>query len=277
MKRTKRTLSLLVALAMVLLSATTAFAGTYSIFGDDDRTSVSTTSGTNYSICKIEITFDNGDVEYGTGFLTSSTKVITAGHVLRYKKKDGTPKTAKKLKLYFGCTGTKTANEIVEVDCTSENIYYPSSWASSYGAASDYGAIKLPKEVTGPTKFFTLGTISNSDAASADITITGYENHGYYIPPHYFTNWQLLQCSGKTTGYTAGTLRTRMDTMPGQSGAPVVYKGSVVGIYTYSVNGSQNQKPPYIYPDDSTEYNQITRITSDVQTELINCFKTEKG
>ena len=82
MKRTKRTLSLLVALAMVLLSATTAFAGTYSIFGDDNRTSVSTTSGTNYSICKIEITYDTGAVEYGTGFLISSTKVITAGHVL---------------------------------------------------------------------------------------------------------------------------------------------------------------------------------------------------
>lgn len=131
MKRTKRTLSLLIALAMVLLSATTAFAdtcGTYSIFGSDNRVKVNSSSGSNYSICKIKITFNNGDVEYGTGFLISSTKVVTAGHVLHYKDKSGNPKTAKKLQLFFGCSGTNTNytyKASAKVDCTSENIYYP--------------------------------------------------------------------------------------------------------------------------------------------------------
>ncbi len=265
MKRTKRTLSLLVALAMVLLSATTAFAGTYSIFGDDNRVRVTSSSGSNYSICKIKITFDNGDVEYGTGFLISSTEVVTAGHCLHYKKKDGTPKTAKKLELFFGCSGTNTNYTYkahASVDCTSKNIYYPPEWANKYYGNYDYGVIKLDEAVVGPATYFELSTISSPEGE--EINITGYEGH---LENTVFSNWELVRGTGKITSATNQCLFTQVDAMPGQSGAPVVHKGKVVGIYTYSAASGRWVTEP------STEANQITRINSIVSDRLINAFQ----
>ena len=267
----KKMLSLILVAAMLMMTATTAFAdpsSPFSIFGDDDRVPVTSTSGKNYSICKIKTVYSDDSVGYGTGFLISSTKVVTAGHNVHYKTKAGKPKTAKSLVLYFGCSKNGTVKETVSFDCTADNLYYPSGWADNYDADLDYAAIKLPKAVKGPTEYFTLSD-SNDNLDDKTITMIGYEHHNYSIPPVY-TNWTLLETSGKVIGSTTWRLYTRLDGMPGQSGSPVLYGGKVVALYTYSVNGSENHDPPYQYGDDDENFNQCTRITKSASTALKN-------
>lgn len=270
MKRTKRTLSLLIALAMVLLSATTAFAGTcgtYSIFGDDDRTVVKSTSGSNYSICKIFITFSDNSKAVGTGFLTSSNKVVTAGHCLYYKDTSGNPKTAKSLKLWFGCSGTNSNPKYTvetSVTCTTDNIYVPSQWKTGYPKNYDYGVIKLDEDFSGPTQYFSLASYSNCSEGDT-VTITGYEDH---YKNTKFTNYDLVQGTGKITGTNGSLLYTKIDAMAGQSGSPVVYKGNVIGVYTYSVANAD--KNIYLYPDDSPENNTITGLTQTALKAIEN-------
>lgn len=260
----KKMLSLILVVTMLMMTATTAFADAaspFSIFGDDDRVRVSSTSGKNYSICKIKINYSDDTVEYGTGFLISADKVVTAGHVLHYPTKDGTVRDAVKLTFYFGCSGTNnnyTYKESQTVTCTAENTFYPDGW-KNYDSDLDYGAVKLNTKVTKPTEFFTLGTISDPD--NKTITITGYENH--YMNTK-FSNWDLLQTSGKVIRSNTWNLYTQADGMPGQSGAPAVYGGKVVGIYTYSPGAG------YFISEPSNEVNTVTRMTSSAVRQLNN-------
>lgn len=254
-------LSLIVAIVTVAMMATTAFASSvnpFSLFGDDDREPADSTSGSNYSICKIKITYPNS-IKYGTGFLVNSKKVVTAGHVL-HSQKDG---DATKLELYFGCSGTNSnpyKKVTVPVTCTSQNTYYPSNW-KNYNSSYDYGVIKLDNAVSGPKSYFTLSTISSP--SNATISIIGYEHHSYDTK---FSNWELIKGTGKIIGSNDYRLFTRIDAMPGQSGAPVIEEntGKVVGIYVASANAGT------ILEDTSTDYNRITRITSAVKSDIMN-------
>jgi len=135
----KKVLSFILVFAMITMTATTAFADSgapFSIFGVDDREIVPSTSGSNYSICKIKIKYSDGTTNYATGFLVDSNKVVTAGHALCYKSSvvDGS-KVATHVDLYFGCSGT---NEVPVVkksysqDCSVSNLYYPDEWADYY-------------------------------------------------------------------------------------------------------------------------------------------------
>ena len=86
----KKIISIFLALSLVIVSAISVFAGgegmSRTIFGNDDRYTVTSTSGKNLSIAKLKITYNDGSVGYGTGFLLSSTKVATAAHCLSIEK-----------------------------------------------------------------------------------------------------------------------------------------------------------------------------------------------
>ena len=261
----KKKISMLIALTLILMTATTAFAGgegivPYSIFGDDNRTAVSSTSGSNLSICKIKITFDDNSIGYGTGFLISSTKVVTAGHNLHAYTSKGA-KNATKLDFYFGCSGTNanhTYSASRSVTVSSKNTYYPDAW-ESWDVDLDYGVVKLSTAYESPSAYFALSTISSPDDKS--ISIIGYEHHSLNTA---FSNWQLLKGTGKVVDSNTWRLFTRADAMPGQSGSPVLYGSSVVGIYTYGANDGD------MLPDDSTDNNRITRMTSSVISDIKN-------
>lgn len=265
----KRMLSLILVFSMLTMTATTAFADSaspFSIFGKDDRKVVSSTSGLNYSICKIYIKYSDNTVGYGTGFLVDSNKVVTAGHALCYKssKIDG-DKVATHVTLYFGCSGTNdaySAKKTVSQDCSAGNIYYPDEWANGYDMSHDYGVIKLDEPVSGPSYYFPMKkctAISEGDT----VTITGYEHH---LKNTKFTNWQLVEGTGDITGTDGNLLYTKIDAMAGQSGSPVIYDGEVVGVYTYSAPNAD--KNVYLYPDDSPLNNTITGLTRSAIREI---------
>ena len=68
----KKTLSFVLVVSLLAMTCTTAFADAanpFSIFGTDDRKIVSSTSGSNYSICKIYI-------EYSSAFAVIFGKIF---------------------------------------------------------------------------------------------------------------------------------------------------------------------------------------------------------
>jgi len=100
--------------------------------------------------------------------------------------------------------------------------------------------------------------MAKSSLVSEDdtVTITGYEHH---LKNTKFTNWQLVQGTGKITEISGNLLYTKVDAMAGQSGSPVIYNGEVIGVYTYSAPNAD--KNVYQYPDDSPLNNTITGLT----------------
>lgn len=265
----KKTLSFVLVVSLLAMTCTTAFADAanpFSIFGTDDRKIVSSTSGSNYSICKIYIEYSDDTVGYGTGFLVDSNKVVTAGHALCYKssKVDG-QKVATRVVLYFGCSGTNnsyTAKKTVSQTCSAGNLYYPDEWENYYDMSYDYGVIKLDNPISTPSYLFPMRkctVLSEGDT----VTITGYEHH---LKNTKFTNWQLIQGTGKITETDGNLLYTKIDAMAGQSGSPVIYDGEVIGIYTYSAPNAD--KNVYLYPDNSPLNNTITGLTLSAIREI---------
>lgn len=229
------------------------------IFGNDDRYSVTSTTGKNLSIAKLKITYSDNSVGYGTGFLLSSTKVATAGHCLSIEKSDGTVKTATKIVLYFGCSGTNSNHTYSgnrTVNCTSSNTITSSNWDGHLSNSNyDYGLIILSKAFNNDGNYFTLSTTSNP--TNSDASIIGYEHR---LLNTDFSNWQLLRGDGTISGYTSYKLETHIDALQGQSGSPVISSnGNVIGIFTYGANDGSN-----FLENDSSYLNKATRITSDV-------------
>ena len=259
----KKIISIFLALSLVIVSAISVFAGgegiSRTIFGNDDRYTVTSTSGKNLSIAKLKITYNDGSVGYGTGFLLSSTKVATAGHCLSIEKSNGTVKAATKVVLYFGCSGTNsnhTYSGSRTVNCTSSNTITSSNWDGSLSNSDyDYGVIILPTAFNNNGNYFTLSTNSNPTGINA--SIIGYEHH---LLNTDFSNWQLLRGDGTISGYTSYKLETHIDALQGQSGSPVIDgNGNVIGIYTYGANDGSN-----FLGDNSSYLNKATRITDDV-------------
>lgn len=268
MKNYKRIISITLAICLCLSLACISFAGeptgARSLFGDDNRYEVTSTSGRNLSIAKLIITYSDGQTEGGTGFLLSSTKVATAGHCLLKKRSNGNTVTATQIVLYFGCDGTNqnhTHTYKRTVNCTSSNTIVSSGWTgdSTTGTASnyDYGLIILSNPVSNPGNYFELNTISSPVGKSA--SILGYENH---YENTAFYNWELVRGDGDITGSTAHKLETHIDAMPGQSGGPMINNnGEVIGIFAY---GASTNIDPHFQDDDSTFVNKAVRVTNDM-------------
>lgn len=259
----KKIISTMLLISLCFMLSINSFAGEPSssktIFGNDDRYTVTSTSGRYKSIAKLKITYDDGSVGYGTGFLLSSTKVATAGHCISVENSSGNIKTATKIVLYFGCSGTNSNHSYAAsrtVNCTSSNTITADNWTGSLANSNyDYGVIILSTAFNNDGYYFELATTSNPTGTSA--SIIGYEHHSLTTP---FSNWQLLRGDGTISGYTSYKLETHIDGLAGQSGSPVINSNNkVIGIYTYGANNNSNQED-----DDSTYLNKATRITSSV-------------
>jgi V8-like Glu-specific endopeptidase len=75
------------------------------VIGIDDRVMVPDTSTTPWRcICHLEITYDSGQVGFGTGWFAGERTVVTAGHCLYTR---GTPsRQAKQVRVIPGRNGT---------------------------------------------------------------------------------------------------------------------------------------------------------------------------
>lgn len=246
----------LVVLTTSVLSASATPVSPYTIFGDDDRWVVTDTTVSPYSsVCNLTITYANGKIGYGTGFMVSKNNMATAAHCLYDHTKGG---WVKSIAIVPGDnTADKPFGTITAIPSNSDFVV-PSDWTQNANTASDYGVVVLDKAVSSNIGSLNMYVPSDSYLDGLEVSLSGYD---------YKTRKQYL-ATGLITGYDSYRIKFRLDTLSGMSGSPVYDSDNeVIGIYNYAVSGVGDGT----LDDDApaSQYNRCQRITSSIKTFLL--------
>jgi V8-like Glu-specific endopeptidase len=215
------------------------------IIGKDDRVQIKATTNIPWRrVCALRITFPSGSTYRGTGFLIGPRAVATAGHCVYLHDQGG---WARKVEVIPGCNGTSRPYGQVE----STSFRSVAGWVTGKKPESDYGCIVLPPGSFGGRNLGSFGC-ANFDAAKlvAQPAVLG----GYPGDKPFAELWGMSRII-KTV--SAKTLVYDIDTVGGQSGAPVYIKRAgqryVVGIHNYG----------------AATGNSATRVTEPVYQRLL--------
>ncbi|HYT69018.1 MAG TPA: serine protease [Vicinamibacterales bacterium] len=215
------------------------------ILGTDDRVRITNTTNIPWRrVCALRITFPSGSTYRGTGFLIGPRAVATAGHCVFLHDQGG---WARRVEVIPGANGTSRPYGQVE----SSTLRSVAGWVNGKKPESDYGCIVLPSGAFGGRALGSFGC-ANFDAAKivAQPSVLG----GYPGDKSFAELWGMSRVI-KTV--TAKTMIYDIDTMGGQSGAPVYIMRAgqryVIGIHNYG-NASGNS---------------ATRVTEPVYQRLL--------
>lgn len=194
------------------------------IIGTDDRIRITNTQAYPWrAICALKITAANGRRFIGTGWLVGPRTVITAGHCVHMAAQGG---WVRSIEVIPGLNdvqrpyGSAVATAFRSV----------TGWTQSQNRDFDYGAIILPPNARPGTQTGVFGFSVRDDnfLKSAVLNLSGY-------PGDKGGNQQWFMAQ-KTKSLAARVIKYDIDTMGGQSGAPVWTKignvRSCVGIHT---------------------------------------------
>lgn len=201
------------------------------IIGTDERVRINpTTSFPWRAICALKITAQNNTKWIGTGWLVGPRTVITAGHCVYMHDEGGWAKQIEVIPAQNGNTVKPYGTAV------SSNLRSVTGWTQSKNRENDYGAIILPtnKRLGDQTGYFGYAVRDNSYLANAVMNLSGYPgdkpNPG---SPKGTEQWFM---SLKPKSISSRVITYNIDTMGGQSGAPVWIKVGdsryVVGIHT---------------------------------------------
>lgn len=215
------------------------------ILGTDDRVRIEATSNMPWRrICALRITFPSGARYRGTGFLIGPRALATAGHCVYLHNQGG---WARKVEVIPGANDADTPYGSAE----STQFRSVNGWVNGKRPDSDYGCIVLPPNAFGGTNLGSFGfsAMTPQDLVAKPAVLAGYPGDKPFA--------ELWGMSRKIRTITPTTLIYNIDTMGGQSGAPVYIKrdGSrtVVGIHNYGASSG----------------NSATRVTPAVAQRLM--------
>jgi V8-like Glu-specific endopeptidase len=214
------------------------------IIGTDDRVRITNTVAVPWRrICALRITFPTGATYRGTGFLIGPRAVATAGHCVYLHGQGG---WARQVEVIPGCNGmSRPYGQVASTSFRSVN-----GWVSGRKPESDYGCVVLPAGAFGGRNLGSFGfaAFPAPTLLAKPAVLAGYPGDKPFA--------ELWGMSRLIKGVGAKTLVYDIDTMGGQSGAPVYIKLNgqryVVGIHNY---GAQTG-------------NSATRITQPVFQRL---------
>ncbi len=214
------------------------------IIGKDDRKWVADTTGEpSRRICELRITFPNGKTYRGTGFFIGKRTLATAGHCVYLHNEGG---WARKIEVIPGANGMfrPYGSEF------SSSFRSVKGWVNSKKPEHDYGCIVLPANAFGGRNlgYFGISAAPPQKILGKRVSLYGYPGD----KPSQ--NWGMT-LAVKTI--TAKTLIYDIDTVGGQSGAPVYTdldgrKNCAIAIHNYGNAGG----------------NSATRITPTVYERL---------
>jgi V8-like Glu-specific endopeptidase len=181
------------------------------------------------AICKVRATFPRsdakGNIKIGTAWFVSPKILLTAGHVV-YKHSLGG--RAEKLEVWSPVL--RKWQPAASFACTVD-------W-ERYGenkSAMDYGAIKV---LVASTDYFKLAILDDVTLANAGLTVCGYPGDKQDDPPAPPRMFGATSRGGTRRG---DVLDYAVDTMPGESGAPVftMDDGTALGVAIHNY-GEEN-------------------------------------
>jgi V8-like Glu-specific endopeptidase len=218
-----------------------AAAGTIeAIIGTDDRVRIQGTTNIPWRrICALRMTFPNGSYR-GTGFLIGPRTVATAGHCVYLKSAGG---WARSIEVIPGSNGpTRPFGTAVSTQFRSV-----AGWVNSSIPSSDYGCIVLPQGSFGGRNLgaFGFAAWSAPQLLALPAVVAGYPGDKPFA--------ELWGMARRIKSVTPTQLRYDIDTMGGQSGAPVYIKRNgqryCVGIHNYggSTVNSATRITPSVY------------------------------
>lgn len=214
------------------------------IIGNDDRVRIPNTTAVPWRrICALRISFRTGAVYRGTGFFIGPRTLATAGHCVYLHGQGG---WATKIEVIPGANGsTRPYGSAV-----SSQLRSVGGWVNGKKPEYDYGCIVLPPGAFGGRNVgqFSVGVLSPKDLLAKPAVLAGYPGDKPFA--------ELWGMTRKIKTVSPKTLTYDIDTMGGQSGAPVYIKRNgirtVVGIHNYgAITG-----------------NSATRVTSEVYQRL---------
>ena len=191
------------------------------VFGKDDRILVKNVSLYPYTAtARLTVTYQDGSVSYGSGFMVGPKLLATAGHMLINKSNSHMKDVVIEFGLY------KEGNYFYRTKKFTQYIYY--GGYSGYDPYTDYGFIVLSSRV-GTNVTGTFG-IDPNIAVGRTVSVSGYPGGNPYM---YVANGKMLAVEDDLLTYDA-------DMTPGESGGPVYYLTADRDAYAVGINSGEN-------------------------------------
>ena len=214
--------------------------GLRNLIGPDNRYEVQNTNQIPYRyICYTVSNFPNGKKRYGTGFLVSPYKMVTAAYNLYAPELGGAAVNVALAPARNGAGDSKTAIPYGYVHST--DLYYPTAYRTAADKGDeankqlyDIGCVKVSSSFTGDIGYFGVKVLDRDVSYTGkSVTVAGYPADAENNKPLY----KLNKAEGKITNTNTAYLYYTIDTSYGQSGGPVyIYENGkyyVVGIHNH--------------------------------------------
>ena len=200
-----------------------AFAAS-TIFGTDDRVRVGDATASPYqAVCRLVITYQNGETGHGTGFLYAPNLVATAAHCL-YDTAQQRGGQVKQVEILPALDGEQMPYGSVVADGSNSRLHYPAQWQENMDWRYDYGVIELDEPLNPEIQPLKLARPSDRSLYAMKISVVGYGSDETY----------MTMSSGRVAWAREYDLLYEIDVKHGQSGGPVINQyGYVVGITNY--------------------------------------------
>jgi V8-like Glu-specific endopeptidase len=195
------------------------------IIGTDDRVRIKNTVKVPWRrYCALRIEFPTGAVYRGTGFFIGDRVLATAGHCVYLHNQGG---WARRIEVIPACNGSVRPFRSAFATQFKSTV----GWTQNKTAAHDYGAIILPANAFPGQQLghFGFKVFDNQTLLATPAVLAGYPGDKPFA--------ELWGMRRKIKAVTAENLIYELDSMGGQSGAPVYIKYAgkryVVGIHNY--------------------------------------------
>jgi glutamyl endopeptidase len=238
------------------------------VIGIDDRVMIPDTSTTPWRcICHLEITYDSGQVGFGSGWFAGECTVITAGHCLYTR---GMPsRRATQIRIIPGRNSTLAPYGYVFARKFDWHPRWQSETDDIKAAPYDYGAIFLDFNVNGAQfgeriGYFGLRSYDEDEKKLLDMAIVNNAGYPHEAGKPYGTQWFNAGRVHVQDGVINDErfLEYMVDTTGGESGSPV-----------FLFDSTNNQRYVVAIHTTGNFINRGVRVTAEVYDKILEWVK----